>query len=306
MNAARMLVRSALLSMAATTTPLHADTIEQASDKISEFAQQANAEGWTFEYEKNAEKAATETHSTGLQVPENWKAMAKFKSSGFSAVEQKLPSRWDWRERNGVTPIKNQGSCGSCWAFGTVAAFESAIMIGTGKLVNMSEQQLVSCSPSYGSCGGGFFAFDFYKQKGASYRSDFPYTGSNSSCKTQAVQNEKVISWGYVGSENRAPTTLELKAAIFNYGAVAVTVAAGAGAFMNYRSGVYNGCASGRTDHIVALVGWDDATQTWILKNSWGTSWGEEGYMRIKYTGTNGNKCNSVGEMAAFAVYNQN
>jgi cathepsin L len=94
----------------------------------------------------------------------------------------------------------------------------------------------------------------------------------------------------------------EMKQAIYKYGPIAVTVSA-SGAWKGYKSGVYNACNTNMTNHIVALVGWNDDEQAWILKNSHGTEWGEAGYMRIKYVGTNGKKCNNVGSSAAFVVY---
>ena len=129
------------------------------------------------------------------------------------------------------------------------------------------------------------------------HKPDFPYVAANVSCKNDAPQHEKVQGWAYVGSREYGATTEQMKAAIYKYGPIAVTVSA-SGAWNYYKSGVYNECNSNGTNHIVALVGWDDATQTWILKNSHGTGWGEQGYMNIRYTGPSGNKCNNVGQSA--------
>src|SRR6185437_6141806 len=112
---------------------------------------------------------------------------------------------------------------GSCWAFGTDAALESVIAIATGKQLNLAEQQLVSCRPSYGTCGGGDFAFGFYENQGANYNSDFPYVAADVACNNDAPQHEKITSWGYVGSGG-APSINEIKQAIYQYGPVAVSV----------------------------------------------------------------------------------
>ncbi len=277
----------------------YAKTEAQVATELESLRAQGAREGWTFEVGDSPALRHSLSFRTGLRLPENWESLAPFHSPRMD--REVLPSSWDWRDHNGVTDIKNQGSCGSCWAFGTVAAFESAIKIATGNSVNVSEQQLVSCRPSYGTCGGGYYAFGFYQGHGAGYTSDFPYTASNSRCKTVS-EHEKAGTWAYVGAKGRQPTTDEIKAAIYKYGVVSVTVSA-SGAFGSYRSGVYNACNSGGTNHLVALVGWNDDDQAWILKNSWGKSWGDQGYMRIKYTGKSGHKCNSVGESAAFVTF---
>jgi C1A family cysteine protease len=105
-----------------------------------------------------------------------------------------------------------------------------------------------------------------------------------------------VKSWGYVsGSSSRSPTVDQIKAAIYQYGPVAVTVTANM-AMQGYSGGIFNGCTSMGTNHMVVLVGWDDKTQSWILRNSWGADWGEDGYMRIRYN------CSRVGEEASYVV----
>jgi C1A family cysteine protease len=256
----------------------------------------AESEPWTFTVD---DSLLDEKNGTGLIMPKDWEDLAPFKSV---KVDEELPRKWDWRERGIVTEVKSQGSCGSCWAFGTVAVLESAIKRATDKSVNISEQQLVSCRPRFGSCRGGFFALGFYKERGANYTEDYPYKASNGFCRTNLPEHEKIASWAYVGQKGRAPTTEELKAAIYQHGPIAVTVSA-SGAFGRYKSGVYNACNQWRTNHIVALVGWDDDEQVWIMKNSWGKKWGEEGYMRIRYTGSLGGKCNRVGETAVYAVF---
>ncbi len=216
-----------------------------------------------------------------------------------------LPRLWDWRWHNAVSPIKDQASpvyCGSCWAHGTTAVIESIIKINTGRDVDLSEQQLVSCSPSYGTCQGGNFAFGFYTTKGGAYEADFPYKAANVACKAGLPVQEKIKNYYKIGSKGRGPTVEEMKTAIFTYGPIAVTVSA-SGAWNFYKGGVYSGCNSNPINHLVALVGYDDDQKVWILKNSHGTAWGEQGYMRIPYLGPNGTKCNNVGFEAMYAVY---
>lgn len=237
--------------------------------------------------------AQAKVYPTGLVVPKDWQKKAKFSS----VLGAKLPDSFDWRTKVAKAPmIKNQGSCGSCWAFATSTVMEWVMAIAK-KGVELSPQELVSCdSTSYG-CGGGFFtAFDYEKMPGLSLEADYPYTGSNSSCNADDVAHgQKIVSWAYVGQSNRAPSTDEIKAAIYTSGPVAVTVCAN-GSFMNYKSGIHDG-GGGCQNHMVTLVGYDSSEEYWILQNSWGSSWGEDGYMKIKF-GANG-----VAQVAAFAVY---
>lgn len=294
----RTIVGTILFLAAGSAVARTPDTSKMTLEQLRAYGERA---GWTFEVGETPISNLPAEQITGLKVPANWRDLAPFVKPPHHLT---LPAKWDWRDEGVVSPIKDQALpqyCGSCWAFGTAASMESAIAIKTGRLPDLSEQQLVSCQPDYGSCSGGYFAFGLYKQKGANYEEDFLYTATNASCRTAAPQHEKAQSWAYVGSGNE-PTVAELKDAIYTYGPIAVTVSA-SGAWNNYVSGVYNECNRNGTNHIVALVGWNDEDQAWIIKNSHGTVWGEEGYMRMKYTGTDGRKCNRVGESAAFVVY---
>ncbi|DAZ99919.1 TPA: hypothetical protein N0F65_011842 [Lagenidium giganteum] len=154
----------------------------------------------------------------------------------------------DWKARGCVTGIRNQGQCGSCWAFATAAAIESAMCIkgGNGKLPELSEQQITSCDTQNGGCGGGVpaYAIDFVKQNGGL-------------CALEA----------------------------YPYTPVAVAVAAGNNAWKQYKGGVLAGCDTTKLDHAVLAYGYTN--DAWLIKNSWGTSWGEQGYIKLK-RGTGG------------------
>ncbi len=271
--------------------------------QIQQWREQGVREGWTFEVGDNPMLHIPKEYRTGYDPMVNRKQLQKLER--VSPLRVAIPKKFDWRELNAVSPIKDQAYpqyCGSCWAFGTVAVVESLIKIATGKDIDIAEQQLVSCSPNYGTCSGGNFAFGFYTKKGANHEEDFPYMADDVSCKSTAAQFEKVDSYAYVGESGRGPSVDEMKQAIYQYGPIAVTVSA-SGAWSAYKGGIYNACNSNGTNHIVALVGYDDDDQVWILKNSHGTVWGEQGYMRIKYVGTSGHKCNNVGAEAMFARF---
>jgi C1A family cysteine protease len=235
-----------------------------------------------------------------------------------------LPSAFNWCEHRGCTPIKDQGGCGSCWAFATVGPLESAIKIRDGIEVDLSEQYLVSCNTEGWGCNGGWWAHDYHWNKippseseaGAVLEADFPYEGEDVSCNGPYPHPYKLNSWGCVGDTdppscctgNILPTD-DLKQAIYRYGPISAGVYVGP-AFQEYSGGVFETNETGDINHGVTLVGWDDTQGTngvWILRNSWGPNWGENsqgtmegerGYMRIGYGISN------VGSCASYIVYN--
>ncbi len=212
-----------------------------------------------------------------------------------------LPAKWDSRARGaGLPPIRNQGSCGSCWAFGTTAAVEASIAVSDGRIVDLSEQLVLDCS-GQGTCGGGFWAYDLYKSAGGVLEKDYPYTAYDGACKSKGKEHPYTIeSYHGVGDNDREG----LKAAIMQYGAVGVTMAV-CGSFPGYGGGVYDSteCNWTGSNHIVALVGWDDEIAhhqgkgAWIMRNSWGEDWGDRGYATMAY-GVAG-----IEENGTYAVY---
>ncbi len=233
-------------------------------------------------------------YRTGLVRPDDWKLGATFKSAIGEVLS--LPTKFDWRDHpNGLTPVENQGSCGSCWAFATAAVMQDVLRL-TGKGSNdISEQALLSCAnPSQWSCNGGWFAHDYHVSPGAVPANSFPYVGLDVACKQGLPRSWFLQQWSYLPAESGdMPSRENIKAAIFKYGPLAVGVAAGS-TMSNYRGGVYCGPET-QLNHAVVLVGWDDSEGVYIMKNSWGTGWGEKGgYMRIKYG------CNGIGANANF------
>jgi len=198
---------------------------------------------------------------------------------------------FDWRDHNAVTPVENQGACGSCWAFSATGALEGLKAIRGEGLVKLSEQQMMDCSTSNHSCNGGWMAsaFDYVRDHGISSSQSYPYLARDQSCQTSLISSEFEISGNaYVLSDVDA-----LKLAVERQ---PITVAVDASDWEFYSSGIYNNpnCLSG-INHGVLLVGYDkdeNNNEYWIVKNSWGESWGENGYIRmaINYeAGSNGN-----------------
>lgn len=209
-------------------------------------------------------------------------------------LKSTLPASLDWRTAGILTPVRNQGGCGSCWAFGTVGIMESAILKSGGPATNLSEQFLVSCNKSNWSCSGGWTAHLYHYDTlgrsqtaiGAVLEADKPYTATNGTCTVAYNHPYQLSDWHFiVTSESSMPTVEQIKNAIYTYGPVTAGVCADNG-WNNYSGGVYspafNGCGGG-TNHQIDLVGWDDATQTWIVRNSWGSTWGESGYMHLHW-----------------------
>jgi C1A family cysteine protease len=234
-------------------------------------------------------------HTTGLRAPGNWKLGAPFQIP-FSAAP--LPDHFDWREKSPIVPaVKNQGSCGSCWAFSITSAVEWAVAVHEGKEVVLAPQELVSCDKKQWGCSGGFFnALDFLITPGETYEKDFPYVGKNVRCKANLPHDYHLQEWHYVGESSRKPLVDEIRNAIYTSGPVPVDVFAN-GRFQSYKSGVFSAPGAGSTNHMVTLIGWDMPGKYWIMQNSWGANWGEKGYMRIKF-GSSG-----IANVAANVVY---
>ena len=209
----------------------------------------------------------------------------KTRSGRITPIYGDAPARVDWREKGAVTPVKDQASCGSCWAFSTTGTVESAYAIKTGKLVSLSEQQLVDCArrPDYecAGCGGGWpwSAIDYVSNHGLCTEEAYPYLGYDSDCKESecevAVKTVDKVLLPMADEESLA-------------NAVAITpvsITLDASAMQLYRSGIITSCTE-YINHAVLAVGYDVEEESgikyWIVKNSWGEDWGEEGYCRIE------------------------
>nr|AHA62778.1 RCR3-like cysteine protease [Mirabilis jalapa] len=197
-----------------------------------------------------------------------------------------VPSSMDWRTMGAVTGIKDQGPCGCCWAFAVVAAVEGLNAIKTQNLESLSEQQLLDCNGRHMGCDGGYLdtAFDYIKEsQGLTTESEYPYhKGPMQQCMVQTDQSQTntVSITGYKIAENE----VEMMKAVSQQ-PIAVRIDASDENFAAYNGSIFNGPCGTDLDHEVALIGYgtDDATgyDYWLLKNSWGTSWGENGFMRI-------------------------
>jgi len=199
-------------------------------------------------------------------------------------VDVKVPSSVDWANTSQyVTPVKNQGDCGSCWAFSATGATESQYAIANGVLNSLSEQELVDCNTGVNAgCNGGFMdlAFTYIKNNdGLALESAYPYTATDGTCESSKYTHYNPISGFQLVARDDENALMTAVAS----GPVSVGIQANQMAFQFYSSGILDGNCGTNIDHGVLVVGYgtDGNDKYWIVKNSWGTTWGEAGYVRI-------------------------
>ncbi|KAJ4878904.1 Cysteine proteinases superfamily protein [Raphanus sativus] len=196
-----------------------------------------------------------------------------------------VPDAVDWRKEGAVTPVRNQGKCGGCWAFTAVAAIEGINKIKTGNLVSLSEQQLIDCDVGAFNkgCSGGLMttAYEYLIANGGLVtEADYPYTATQGACDQEKSKNKVVTIQGYT---KVAQDEASLQAATAQQ-PVSVGIDASGFIFQLYSSGVFTGYCGNHLNHGVTVVGYgeEDGQKYWIVKNSWGTAWGEQGYVRME------------------------
>jgi cathepsin L len=233
-------------------------------------------------------------------TPAEYKVLLGFKINKAERKEAEVSMRApnaavDWRQKGVVNPVQDQGSCGSCWSFSTCQAQESIYAINYGTLQKLSEQNLVDCVTSCNGCNGGLMtsAYAYVKSKqGGKFmlQADYPYTGTDGTCRFDSSKGVSKVT-GY--TEIKEGSESDLASKISAYGPACIAIDASHYSFQLYSSGVYDdsSCSIANINHAVGCVGYgvEGSKNYWIVRNSWGSSWGEKGYIRI--IRNNNNKC---------------
>ncbi|XP_062209306.1 ervatamin-C-like [Phragmites australis] len=226
---------------------------------------------------------------------------ARANASLSEGVAVDAPTSVDWRSNGAVTPIKNQGpSCSSCWAFVTAATIESITKIKTGKLVSLSEQELIDCDPYDGGCNLGYFVNGYrwvIQNGGLTTEANYPYQARRNYCSRSKAANHAAKISDYV----QVPAgEAELQRAVAQQ-PVAAAIEMG-GSLQFYSGGVFSGQCGTRMNHAITVVGYGADASTglkyWIVKNSWGQSWGERGYLRMRRDVGRGGMCGIALDLA--------
>ncbi len=305
------------IAVKAQESPIYNQRLLKASPRIkmevNQLRQTALAERWTFNVGYTTALDRSIEQLTGLKLPPPAELEAKMVSQNRFAVEAlDVDRRFLSAQRltllplpctagsatcsyeNRMPAIRNQGGCGSCWAFTAMGAYEGTYRLRFNATIDTSEQHIVSCAGA-GSCAGGWWDPVFTWMLGTKVRTEAqtPYTASNGVCTTSPVGSYKAAAWGFVTIKAEVPTVAQLKSALVTHGPLAVAVRV-TPAFQAYTSGVFNQNDTGWINHGVVIVGWDDSKGAWRIRNSWGTGWGDNGYMWIKYG------ANSIGYAAAW------
>ncbi|XP_047070688.1 senescence-specific cysteine protease SAG39-like [Lolium rigidum] len=255
-----------------------------------EFIESVNAANDKFWLEANQFADMTNdefraTH-TGYKLPVGGSKGQKMTGFRYANVSlDALPTSVDWRTKGAVTPVKDQGQCGCCWAFSTVASMEGIVQLSTGTLISLSEQELVDCDTSDNGCGGGLMdnAFEFIVQNGGlTTETNYPYTGTDGTCNSNRASSSAASIKGHEDVPANDEASLQKAVAAQP---VSVALDGGDDLFRFYKGGVLSGDCGTDLDHGVTVVGYgvaDDGKKFWVIKNSWGTSWGEDGYIRME------------------------
>ena len=280
------------------------DASDKIKSKLKTIRSQKKKKKWTFEVGYTTAMDFAIEQISGLKPPDDWLETSRKQNDLAKALMKKEQkpmfleqcsageAQFNWVDYNGVTPVRDQGPCGSCWAFATHGAFEGSYAILNKMPIDSAEQDTLDCSGE-GSCGGGWWAYQYLIDTGSAKESDYSYVAEQGPCRPDVDRPYKAVVWGYVDSSREIPTVEALKQALCEYGPLAVAVEVTA-AFQAYTSGVFNENSAGNINHGVTLVGWDDAKGAWRIKNSWGPGWGESGYMWITYGS------NSIGYAASW------
>lgn len=281
--------------------------------QLDALSEEAKKQGWTFETGYTSVSGRPIEKITGSPPPnvsveqaerqsELSKKLIALDLKENMAIASGSPKcdprarKFSWQAKLRLPNIRDQGQCGSCWAFAAMGAVEiSMLRQVTGQQDDTSEQHAINCAMTQagkdaGDCKNGGRSekvFEWLTFQRATNEKTLPYVGVDGPCAQQSPVPYSAITWGWVNPQQlQRPTVGEIKEAICEYGSVTASVTV-TDAFANYRGGVFNEKSSAETNHAIVLVGWNDEKKAWLLRNSWGKAWGKRGYMWIRYDSNN-------------------
>ena len=277
-----------LISVLVLTTAVTVYAHAQEAPDIQELRQQIDRNGWKFEVDDHFTRLLTpeiRANLRGYSPPADYERELEQHLKIYPIDKDDLPTNFSWRDLGGITSVKDQGSCGSCWAFAATGEMEAFIKIYTGITTDLSEQQSVSCNPYGAGCGGGWASASYYvfQNNGAVMENCAPYVGldppSAPCTQSDFLTYGTITGWHHISNDVN-----QIKAAL-QYGPVCTAIDAGP-AFEAYGSGCYDVPGYG-TNHLVLIVGYDDRScdnnGAWLIKNSWGPGFGDGGYITVQY-----------------------
>jgi cathepsin F len=201
-------------------------------------------------------------------------------------INDDVPTNFDWRDHGAVTPVKDQGECGSCWTFSTTGNIEGINAIKKGVITQLSESQILDCDNVNEGCYGGWMhqAMIYVKDNGIESEIDYPYVPLQGNCKhDKSKVAVRIDGYKFITNNRRPRNEDEIKAILYQNGPLSVAV--DAGSFQFYTGGIFDlECSKILLNHAVLIVGYGETskgTKFWVIKNSWGSLWGEHGYIRL-------------------------
>jgi len=219
---------------------------------------------------------------TGLKPKSTWADLPHLGTMQYSG--KALADSVDWTTKGAVTPVKNQGQCGSCWSFSTTGALEGAWQIAGNTLTSLSEQQFVDCDKVDQGCNGGLMdnAFQFAEKNAICTEGSYPYKGVDGTCQASSC-TVGIPKGDVTGYKDVAKDDMQALMEAVTQQPVSIAIEADKSAFQSYQSGVLSSTCGTSLDHGVLLVGYgsDNGQDYWKVKNSWGTTYGENGYVRL-------------------------
>jgi len=257
------------------------ETRKELFRETHEFIKKSNAKGGLYRAGHNEFSDFTQEEKDARLGLKNMEAVEHEETTVNVTA---TPSAWDWRTQGYDTPVKDQASCGSCWAFSATEVVESLWMIAGNEETLLAPQQLVDCDPQSNGCNGGwyFYAYDYLKNNALERESDYAYRAVDEACMyNSSLGVTTVETYGKVARKAQS-----IRDSIYAKGPNNVAVAAGNQVFMYYDGGIITadeGCPVA-IDHAIVAVGYgtENGTDYLIVRNSWGTGWGEDGHVRIE------------------------